>query len=134
MLKKILAVGCLMFAAMSYAAVDVNKATQAELDAIKGIGPGTAAVIMAERKKGDFKDWADFESRVKGIKDKRAAKLSDAGLTIGGASFSAKPTVAVAKPAAVTAPTAPVAPPVAAVAVPAPNVVAPALAASGTKK
>lgn len=90
MLKKILAVGCLLLAAVSYAAVDVNKATQAELDGIKGIGPGTAAAIMVERKKGDFKDWADFENRVKGVKDKRAAKLSEAGLTVGGASYATK--------------------------------------------
>ena len=90
MLKKLIAAGSMIFAVMSHAAVDVNKATQSELDGIKGIGPGTAAVIMAERKKTDFKDWADLESRVKGIKDKRAAKLSEAGLTVGGASYSAK--------------------------------------------
>jgi competence protein ComEA len=89
MLKKFLAVASLLFAAMSYAAVDVNKATLADLDSINGIGPGTAATILAERKKSDFKDWADFQTRVKGVKDKRAAKLSEGGLTVGGASYAA---------------------------------------------
>ncbi|MEY2952476.1 MAG: hypothetical protein RLZZ401_563 [Pseudomonadota bacterium] len=129
MLKKLLAAVAMMLAAVSFAAVDANKATQAELDSIKGIGPGTAANIMAERKKGDFKDWSDFENRVKGIKDKRAAKLSDAGLTVGGASYSNKS--APAAPKKMEKP-APAAAPVAAIA-PAPAA-APAAAASTVKK
>ncbi|MBK6651215.1 MAG: helix-hairpin-helix domain-containing protein [Betaproteobacteria bacterium] len=91
MLKKFLTAGCFLLAAMSYAAVDVNTATPAELDSIKGIGPGATATILAERNKGLFKDWADFESRVKGVKGKRAAKLSDAGLTVSGTSYGANP-------------------------------------------
>ena len=76
---------------LALAAVDVNKATQADLDGIKGVGPSTAEKILKERKNGDFKDWADLEHRVPGIKDKRAAKLSAAGLTVGGASYAATP-------------------------------------------
>jgi DNA polymerase III alpha subunit len=50
------------------AQVDVNKADQAALDSVKGIGPVTSKAIVDERAKGGaFKDWADFESRVKGI-------------------------------------------------------------------
>jgi competence protein ComEA len=94
--KMILAVAALV-ATMSFAfaAVDVNKADQAALDGIKGIGPTMSKAILAERKKGgDFKDWNDFQSRVKGIGDKNSEKLSQAGLTVGGVS---KPGV---KPAA----------------------------------
>ena len=88
MLKKILAVlAFLLSTTLALAAVDVNKATEAELDSVKGIGPGTSKMILAERKKGDFKNWDDFITRVKGVGEKRAANLSDAGLTVGGAAY-----------------------------------------------
>ena len=69
----------------AFAQVDVNKADQAALDGIKGIGPKTSTAILDERKKGgDFKNWVDFESRVKGVGEKSAMKLSQSGLTING--------------------------------------------------
>lgn len=73
----------------AFAQVDVNKADQAALDGIKGIGPAKSKMILEERKKGEFKDWHDFESRVKGIGEKSAAKLSEAGLTVNGQAFMA---------------------------------------------
>jgi len=89
MLKKILAVVVMLYTALAMAAVDVNKASEAELDGVKGIGPGTSKLIMAERKKGEFKDWSDFISRVKGVGENRAAKLSAEGLTVGGSAYKA---------------------------------------------
>jgi competence protein ComEA len=89
MLKKILAVLVMLWAAGAMAAVDVNKATEADLDSVKGIGPATSKLIMSERKKGEFKDWQDFIQRAKGIGDDRAAKLSAEGLTVNGATFKA---------------------------------------------
>jgi competence protein ComEA len=89
MLKKILLAMALFYAALSYAAVDVNKASAAQLDGIKGIGPAKSAAIMGERKKGDFKDWNDFITRVPGIGEVNASKLSEAGLTVGSASYKA---------------------------------------------
>ena len=74
MLKKILALAVMLYATVSFAAVDVNKATAAELDGIKGIGPGISTKIIDERKKGNFKDWNDFIVRVKGVGDGNAAK------------------------------------------------------------
>jgi competence protein ComEA len=69
----------------AFAQVDVNKADQAALDGVKGLGPAMSKRIIDERKKGgDYKDWADFEKRVKGIGDKNSAKLSRAGLTVNG--------------------------------------------------
>ena len=88
MFKKALAILATMYAAVSFAAVDVNKATAADLDGIKGVGPSASAKILAERKKGDFKNWADFTSRVKGVKDARAKKLSAEGLTVNGAAYN----------------------------------------------
>jgi competence protein ComEA len=88
MLKKILAAMVMMYAAVSFAAVDVNKATAAELDAIKGIGPAISAKILDEKKKGgNFKDWDDLVKRVNGVGEANAAKFSSEGLTVGGASF-----------------------------------------------
>ena len=104
MLKKILAVMVMMYAAVSFAAVDVNKATAAELDSIKGIGPGISAKILDEKKKGgNFKDWNDLVTRVNGVGEGNAAKFSAEGLTVGGASFkgvAAAPAKAAEKPAA----------------------------------
>jgi competence protein ComEA len=104
MLKKILAVMVMMYAAVSFAAVDVNKATAAELDSIKGIGPAISAKILDEKKKGgNFKDWNDLVTRVNGVGEANAAKFSAEGLTVGGASFkgvAAAPTKAAEKPAA----------------------------------
>lgn len=87
MLKKLLLAMATVVATMSFAFadVDVNKADQAALDGIKGIGPTVSKAILDERKKGgNFKDWADLQSRVKGIGDKNSEKFSQAGLTVGG--------------------------------------------------
>ncbi|MEP6587295.1 MAG: helix-hairpin-helix domain-containing protein [Polaromonas sp.] len=87
MFKKFLAFFAAMYMAVSFAAVDINKATAADLDGIKGIGPGISGKILDERKKGEFKDWNDFIERVKGVGDKNAAKFSAEGMTVGGASY-----------------------------------------------
>ena len=90
MLKKLLLAVAALIATMgfAFAQVEVNKADQAALDGVKGVGPKMSKTILDERKKGgDFKDWADFESRVKGVGDKNAAKLSEAGLTVNGQSL-----------------------------------------------
>jgi len=113
MLKKILAIVAMLYASMAFAAVDVNKATAAELDGIKGIGPAISTKIIDERKKGNFKDWNDFIERVKGVGEGNAAKFSTEGLTVNGAGFkgaaaapAAPAAKAEAKPAAAAAPAA----------------------------
>ncbi len=88
MLKKILALLAMLTAAMAFAAVDVNKATVAELDGIKGIGPGISSKILDERKKGSFKDWTDLIDRVKGVGEGNATKFSAEGLTVNGSTFN----------------------------------------------
>jgi len=69
---------------MAFAQVDVNKADAAALDSVKGIGPAKTKAILDERAKGEFKDWRDLEQRVKGIGEKNAVKLSEAGLLVNG--------------------------------------------------
>ena len=101
MLKKILAAILALSAALAFAAVDANKATQAELESVKGIGPAIATKILDERKKGSFKDWKDMVDRVKGVGEGNAAKFSTEGLTVNGAAFAGAPAKpAAAKPAA----------------------------------
>jgi competence protein ComEA len=87
MFKKLMAAVLAMMAAAAFAAVDVNKATAAELDGIKGIGPGISAKILDERKKGNFKDWNDLVERVKGVGEKNAATFSAEGMTVNGATY-----------------------------------------------
>jgi competence protein ComEA len=87
MVKKLLAVLALLCAATSFAAIDVNKATVADLDGIKGIGPAMSARILDARKKGEFKSWDDLLARVKGIGQGNAARYSAGGLTVNGEPF-----------------------------------------------
>jgi competence protein ComEA len=88
MFKKVLAFFAAMSLVAAFAAVDVNKATEAELDGIKHIGPATSKLIISERKKSEFKNWDDFITRVKGVGEKRAAEFSAAGLTVSGAAYT----------------------------------------------
>jgi competence protein ComEA len=71
----------------AFAAIDVNKATLADLESVTGLGPATTSAILDERRKGSFKDWADLIGRVKGVGEHNAARLSAEGLTVGGASY-----------------------------------------------
>jgi competence protein ComEA len=90
MVKKLMLAVAAMLVTMgfAFAQVDVNKADAAALDSVKGIGPKTAKVIIDERTKGGpFKDWADLETRVKGVGAKNAKKMSAAGLQVGGKSL-----------------------------------------------
>lgn len=93
MFKKTLTLITFLSALSCHAALDINQATEAELDSIKGIGPGTSGKILLERKKGNFKDWNDFITRVQGVAEIRAGKFSGEGLTVNGVVFKAAPAV-----------------------------------------
>jgi competence protein ComEA len=121
-----------LYMAASMAAVDANKANAAELDAVKGIGPGTSARILEARKTGEFKNWQDLIDRVKGVGQANAKKFAANGMTVNGvgpegiseqASSKAKPEKTTkekkAKPEASAAAAADKAPAAAATAVPA---------------
>jgi competence protein ComEA len=91
MLKKLIATITLLSAAAAFAAVDVNKATEAELDSVKGLGPSTSQLILTARKTGNFKSWDDLIERVKGIGPARASRLSAEGMTVSGEAYKAAP-------------------------------------------
>ena len=89
MLKKLLLLLAALCATAAFAAVDVNTATEAELDGIKGIGPSLSGRILEERKSAPFKDWSDFIGRVGGVGNKSAVNFSKEGLTVNGKKYSA---------------------------------------------
>ena len=86
------ALALLMAFAGSAWALDANIANRAQLEQLRHIGPPLAeAILVARDKDGAFKDWADLMARVRGIRDAKAGKLSEAGLTVGGAPYAATP-------------------------------------------
>ena len=90
MLKKLLmlCVAFMLSIGAALAAVDVNTADQAALEAVKGLGPVKSKAIVDERtKNGPYKDADDLANRVKGLGTKSVAKLEENGLTIGGSSL-----------------------------------------------
>lgn len=84
MFKRLVIASAAALLATAAWAVDVNQATRAELEAVRGLGPGLVGTILEERRKGPYKDWRDFVDRVKGIRQATAVKLAAAGLTVGG--------------------------------------------------
>ena len=69
-------------------ALEVNQATEAELDGLRGLGPAFTRRILAERSLRPFADWPDLMRRVSGMGDVTAQKLSAQGLTVNSQSLS----------------------------------------------
>jgi competence protein ComEA len=85
------------FALSAQAAVDANKATQAELESVKGIGPGLSGKILEARKASAFKDWTDLVDRVGGVGPGNAARFSQAGLTVNNVAYNSPAATALAE-------------------------------------
>jgi competence protein ComEA len=85
-LKRI-AVAAVLALSMSAFAVEVNSASQAELEQIRGVGVALSERLVAEREKRPFRNWADLIDRLPGIGPKQAARLSTAGLRIQGTEY-----------------------------------------------
>lgn len=88
------------------AAVDVNQATQAQLESIRGVGPAMSQRILDERRAGPFRDWTDLITRVRGVGEGSAVRLSAGGLTVGGQTYTALPRTATPAAAAAAEPAA----------------------------
>lgn len=72
-------------------ALDINQASEADLDGLRGLGPATTRLILAERDKAPFRNWQDLLARVKGLGPATAARLSADGLTVAGQPFIPSP-------------------------------------------
>lgn len=67
----------LAFSGIALAAVNLNTATKAELESVKGIGPAKAESIINYRKQnGPFKKVDDLKV-IKGFGDKSVDKIRD---------------------------------------------------------
>jgi competence protein ComEA len=69
-------------------ALEVNQATEAELDGLRGLGPASTRRILAERSLRPFADWPDLMRRVSGMGGFTAQKLSVQGLTVNSQSLN----------------------------------------------
>lgn len=82
------AAATLIVCGAAHAAVDVNRADQATLETVSGVGTALSERILAERAKAPFADWADLLRRVKGLGAANAKRLSEAGLSVNGQAFT----------------------------------------------
>ena len=99
MIKKIAAaIATVLWAGIAWAQVDLNKATEIDLDGLKGVGPALTREVMTERKKAPFRDWSDVMQRVKGIGPKKAANLSEQGVRVQGQGYGQAPPASPQKP------------------------------------
>ncbi|MDI4631854.1 DUF655 domain-containing protein [Pelomonas sp. V22] len=64
--------------------LELNQATQAQLESLAGVGPDLAERLLKARDARPFESWADLRRRVTGVGPKLAAKLSDQGLRVQG--------------------------------------------------
>ncbi|WP_273431036.1 helix-hairpin-helix domain-containing protein [Chitinibacter tainanensis] len=98
MFKKLLlgVIASISLSCAAYAAVDLNTATQQQLEALNGIGPQKAKDIIDYRSKnGPFKSAEDV-MKVPGIKEGTFAKIKSE-VTVGGKAAAAAPAKADAK-------------------------------------
>jgi competence protein ComEA len=71
------------------AAAEVNEASLAELQDVRGVGKTLAQRITRERAAhGAFKDWQDLIRRVNGVGPGTARNASDGGLLVRGSTYT----------------------------------------------
>ncbi|WP_157267689.1 ComEA family DNA-binding protein [Azohydromonas aeria] len=71
------------------APLDVNTATQAQLEQLRGIGVAMSERLLSERARQPFSGWSDLVERVPGIGARGAARLSQQGLRVDGQPYEA---------------------------------------------
>jgi competence protein ComEA len=65
--------------------LELNTATQAELERLKGVGVALSERLLQARAQAPFDGWADLQRRVSGLGPRVARRLADQGLTVNGA-------------------------------------------------
>lgn len=79
---------CWLCVAGSASALELNQANEAELDALRGMGPSLNRRVREARAQRAFSDWNDLQQRVSGIGAHKARAFSEQGLTVQGQPFS----------------------------------------------
>lgn len=74
----------LALAATVAQALELNDASQAELESLRGVGVELSQRLLDERRQRPFADWADVATRVPGFGPRLAERLSAQGLRVGG--------------------------------------------------
>ena len=91
MIQKIATTMAALLASIAWAQVDLNHATEIELDGLKGLGPSMTRKIMLEREKKPLRDWPDAMRRIQGIGPQKAASLSAQGVRVNGQAYAQWP-------------------------------------------
>lgn len=86
--RLLLVAGAASTAMLAWAGVEINQAPAGDLDAIKGIGPRTARLIIQARRERPFSDWEDLRARVRGVGEARARQWSRDGLRVNGDAYA----------------------------------------------
>jgi len=81
-MKRILSMLALL--PLAATALEINTASQAQLEQLPGLGVATAECILQARAERPFADWNDLGARVSGLRGKRAAQLDRQGLDANG--------------------------------------------------
>ena len=71
----------------SATALELNQASEAELDSLRGMGPALNREVRQARDQSPFADWTDFQARVTGVGAAKARAFSQQGLTINGQAY-----------------------------------------------
>ena len=90
-LRRARVLALLMGSAACAAALDLNSASQAELERLRGIGPEVSQRILDARRERPFADWPDAMQRLKGLGPATARRWSQQGLTVQGQAYAAAP-------------------------------------------
>lgn len=71
--------------------LELNQASEVDLDSLRGVGPALTQELLRERQKKPFQDWHDVTRRVKGLGPHKANNLSEQGVRVQGQAFTAAP-------------------------------------------
>lgn len=82
----------------AHAELEINQASEAQLDSLLHVGPALSQKILSQRQQSPFADWSDLIRRVPGIGPRRARQLSHQGLTVQGQAYPGTPEPEGSKP------------------------------------
>lgn len=83
----LLALGLLLTPPARADDIELNQASEAQLDSLLHVGPALSQRMLGQRQQAPFADWADLIRRVPGIGPRRARQLSAQGLRIEGRAY-----------------------------------------------